>query len=92
MIRGYSAPSLIVEDEAAFVLDETHDYEALVPMLAASPDGRIALLSTPNLCAGHFYQVWHGGGHWERYEVLSRDCPRVSPSGSRSAPGKSAEL
>lgn len=76
MIRGYSAPSLIVEDESAFVLDETH--EALIPMLAASPEGRIVLLSTPNLCAGHFYQIWHGGGNWERYEVPTRDCPRVS--------------
>jgi hypothetical protein len=30
-IRGYSAPALIVEDETAFVSDETFD--ATVPML-----------------------------------------------------------
>jgi hypothetical protein len=76
MIRGYSAPSLIIEDEAAFVLDETH--EALIPMLAAAPEGRIALLSTPNLTAGHFYEIWHGSGDWEKYEIPSRDCPRIS--------------
>jgi hypothetical protein len=75
-IRGYSAPSLIVEDEAAFVGDET--YAAILPMLAASPEGRIALLSTPNLCFGHFYDVWHASGAWERYEVPTKDCPRVS--------------
>jgi len=76
MIRGYSAPALIIEDEAAFVGDET--YHALLPMLAAAPEGRIALLSTPNLSQGHFYEIWHGGGSWERYSVPTRDCPRVS--------------
>jgi hypothetical protein len=75
-IRGYSRPRLIIEDEAAFVADAT--YEALLPMLAASPEGRIALLSTPNLSQGHFYDIWHGSGSWERYSVLTRDCPRVS--------------
>jgi hypothetical protein len=48
-LRGYSAPALIVEDEAAFVSDETH--AAVVPMLAG---GRLILLSTPNFCMGHF--------------------------------------
>ena len=75
-IRGFSSPRLIVVDEAAFVLDET--YAALVPMLAASPEGRIALLSTPFLQQGFFYAAWHGFGNWERYEVPSRDCPRIS--------------
>jgi len=75
-IRGFSSPRLIVVDEAAFVLDET--YAALVPMLAASPEGRIALLSTPFLQQGFFYEAWHGFGNWERYEVPSRDCPRIS--------------
>src|SRR5262249_45348372 len=46
-IRGYSAPALVIEDEAAFVHDDTH--AALVPMLAASPEGRLIVLSTPNL-------------------------------------------
>jgi hypothetical protein len=76
-VRGYSAPSLIIEDEAGFVLDETH--ESLIPMLAAAPDGRIALLSTPNLAAGHFYRTWHDAPGWEKYQVLSKDCQRVSP-------------
>jgi hypothetical protein len=75
-IRGYSAPALVIEDEAAFVADQTHS--ALVPMLAASPEGRLILLSTPNLTIGHFYEIWHGGGSWERYEIPSQDCPRIS--------------
>jgi hypothetical protein len=76
-IRGYSAPRLIVFDEAAFAADAV--YEALLPMLAASPEGRIALLSTPFLNFGFFCEIWHGTGSWERYEVPSRDCPRISP-------------
>jgi hypothetical protein len=75
-VRGYSAPALIIEDEAAFVSDET--YDALIPMLAASPGGRIVLMSTPYIAAGHFYQIWHGSGDWERYEHPTSDCPRVS--------------
>ena len=75
-VRGYSAPALIVEDEAAFVADETFD--AVLPMLAASLDGRIMLMSTPHIAAGHFYQIWHGGGDWERYQHPTADCPRVS--------------
>jgi hypothetical protein len=75
-LRGYSAPALIVEDESAFVSDETH--AGVVPMLAASPNGRLILLSTPNLTVGHFYEIWHGSGSWERYEVPTRNCPRVS--------------
>jgi hypothetical protein len=75
-VRGYSAPALIIEDEAAFVSDETFD--ALIPMLAASPEGRIVLMSTPYTAAGHFYSIWHGEGDWERYEQPTSFCPRVS--------------
>jgi Terminase large subunit, T4likevirus-type, N-terminal len=75
-IRGYSASALVIEDEAAFVHDETH--AALVPMLAASPEGRLILLSTPFLTIGHFYEIWHGSGSWERYELPSEACPRIS--------------
>ena|SRR5215831_7266586 len=41
-IRGYSSPALILMDEAAFIPDEVFD--ATIPMLAASPEGRIFLL------------------------------------------------
>jgi hypothetical protein len=75
-IRGYSAPRLIVFDEAGFASDAV--YDALLPMLAASPEGRIALLSTPYLNLGFYYEIWHGTGSWERYEVRSSECPRIS--------------
>jgi hypothetical protein len=75
-VRGFSAPALIVEDEAAFVADETFD--ALLPMLAASRDGKIVLMSTPYVAAGHFYEIWHCDGDWERYQQPTASCTRVS--------------
>jgi hypothetical protein len=75
-VRGYSAPELVIEDEAAFVSDETFD--ALLPMLAATPTGRIVLMSTPYIASGHFYHLWHTADGWERFEFKTADCPRVS--------------
>jgi hypothetical protein len=54
-VRGYSAPELVIEDEAAFVADET--YDASLPMLAATSTGRIGLMSTPYVASGHFYHL-----------------------------------
>ena len=78
-VRGYSAPALIIEDEGAFVADET--YDALIPMLAATPDGRIVLMSTPFVAAGHFYTIWHNGSdEWERFEHPTTACAWVDPA------------
>jgi hypothetical protein len=75
-VRGYSAPELLIEDESAYVADET--YDAILPMLAATPTGRIVLMSTPYVAAGHFYQIWHGPDTWARFELKTADCPRVA--------------
>ena len=53
-IRGYSAPSLIIEDEASRVSDEY--FHALTPMMAVS-EGDFLLLSTPFGCRGHFHAI-----------------------------------
>ena len=37
---------------------------------------RVAVDAIP--ATGIFYEAWHGSGNWERYEVPSRDCPRIS--------------
>ncbi len=75
-VRGFSAPRLIVEDEAAFVDDELH--AALRPMLAVS-GGRLILLSSPNGRRGHFYEAWANGGPiWQRFSVPASQCPRIS--------------
>ena len=57
-VRGYSAASLIVEDEASYVDDEL--YRSIRPMLAVS-GGRLILLSTPFGKRGHFYETWQEG-------------------------------
>lgn len=75
-IRGYSAPALVLMDEAAFIGDDVFD--ATLPMLAAAPEGRIILMSTPYTSTGFFYLLWHTADGWERVEFKTADCPRVS--------------
>ena len=75
-VRGYSAPDLIVEDEAAYVADSL--YVAVRPMLAVS-GGRLLLLSTPFGRRGHFFEAWEGEeDDWQRFEVTADDCPRIT--------------
>jgi len=75
-IRGFSAVSLLVIDEAARVEDEL--YKALRPMLAVG-DGDLWMLSTPRGKSGFFYENWENGGEeWERAAVKATECPRIS--------------
>jgi hypothetical protein len=87
-VRGFSAPTLVVEDEAAFVDDALH--MAIRPMLAVSR-GRLILMSTPHGKRGHFYAAWTDGGHgWLRERVTAYDVPRITPeflAGERAAIG-----
>lgn len=76
-LRGYSAPALIIEDEASRVKDELH--VAIRPMLATN-QGRLVLLSTPNGKVGHFYKIWtEGGPEWLKIKVTADQIPRISP-------------
>lgn len=76
-IRGFSAPALLIIDEAAQVTDTL--YLALRPMLAVSR-GDLWLLSTPYGKRGFFYRAWaEGGDRWERFSVPATECPRISP-------------
>ena len=93
-IRGFSALSLLIFDEAAQVPDEL--YVALRPMLATT-NGALWLLSTPYGKQGFFYNEWaHGGDRWQRIAVPATECPRISPAflaeerevlGDRTSPG-----
>ena len=75
-IRGFSAPSLVVEDEAAFVSDSL--YAAIRPMLAVS-QGRLILMSTPHGRRGHFYDAWsNGSSSWVRESITAFDVPRIT--------------
>src|ERR1039458_434339 len=58
-VRGFSAVSLLLVDEAARVDDDM--YLAVRPMLAVS-NGTLWLMSTPFGKRGFFYETWAGGG------------------------------
>ena len=76
-IRGFSAPRMIVVDEAAFASEDV--FKALEPMLLVS-NGTFILLSTPNGQTGHFYDQWHAEkSPWTKLKGSLERCPRVSP-------------
>ena len=75
-VRGFSAPALIVFDEAAHCSDNL--IKSVLPMLATRDDGRLLVLSTPNGKLGWFYETWHGDDSWEKVSVTWRECPRIS--------------
>ena len=76
-VRGFSAVSLMVIDEAARVAEEL--YKAVTPMLAIG-NGDLWLMSTPFGRRGFFWQAWaHEGARWERFSVPATECPRISP-------------
>lgn len=74
-VRGFSAVSMMLVDEASRVSDEL--YLALRPMLAVS-DGALWLMSTPFGKQGFFWDAWENGGTgWERIRVRAWECPRI---------------
>jgi hypothetical protein len=76
-IRGFSAVSLLLVDEAARVNDDL--YLAVRPMLAVS-NGALWLMSTPFGKRGFFHREWERGNGWLRLQVNGYECPRIAPS------------
>ena len=76
-IRGISAVTLLVLDEAAGIPDEL--YGAVRPMLAVSR-GRLILMSTPRGEQGFFFDTWAKSNGWEKIEVPWQQCPRIDPA------------
>jgi hypothetical protein len=73
-VRGFSAPALVILDEAARVQDSL--YHAVAPMLSMG-HGRLVMLSTPAGKRGVFFDSWeHSGDDWQRIEVKAAACPR----------------
>jgi hypothetical protein len=74
-IRGFSAVTLLLVDEAARVSDEL--YRAIRPMLAVS-DGMLWLMSTPFGKRGFFWEAWEKAGEeCERVRVTGYSCARI---------------
>jgi hypothetical protein len=77
-VRGYSAVSLLLIDEAARVADAM--YRTLRPMLATS-NGDLWLMSTPRGKQGLFYEAWElEGPEWFRIRVPATECARIAPA------------
>src|SRR5690625_4265113 len=74
-IRGISAVTLLIEDEAARVEDEL--YQAIRPMLAVK-NGRLILASTPFGKRGHFWDIWDTGQNWNKTRIPADQVPRIS--------------
>jgi len=76
-VRGYAAPELLLIDEAAAV--DVEVVRASLPVLAASENGRLLLISSARGRRNWFAEVWFDGGDdWERFEARASDCARIS--------------
>jgi len=64
-IRGYSAPDIVICDEAARITDEL--FVALKPMLMRG--GIMIMLSTPAGKRGFFWHCWTNDDSWEKWEI-----------------------
>ena len=74
-VRGFSAVSLMLIDEASRVEDAM--YQALRPMLAVG-GGDLWLMSTPNGKRGFFFETWErGGSEWVRVRAPATACARI---------------
>jgi len=74
-VRGFSAVSLLLVDEAALVRDDL--YMAVRPMLAVS-GGSLWMMSTPRGKRGFFWETWDRGGvEWERVRATALECVRI---------------
>ena len=75
-VRGYSAPALLIVDEAARVATDL--IVSVRPMLAVS-NGRLITLSTPYGSRGWWYDAWRSKDDWFRVEIPATMCPRITP-------------
>lgn len=75
-VRCYSAPTLVIIDEAAYVNDEM--FQTVTPMLATS-NGTLWIMSTAGAQRGFFYKTWlNRPGDWKIVKATADDCPRIS--------------
>lgn len=72
-VRGYSAPQLVIIDEAAYLDDEV--FVGIDPMMEVS-QGQLIIASTPSGTGGFFARE-SGNPRYEKIEVPWWDCPRI---------------
>lgn len=81
-VRGFSRPELVVVDEASRVGDDY--WHAILPMVAASPDARVLVASTP-WGSGWFRDIWERGPDWERHRIPAEEVAHISAAALREA-------
>lgn len=81
-IRGFSAPSLVICDEASRIEDAY--WFAVLPMIASAPDARVVVASTP-WGAGFFRDLWERGPDWERHRITADQVGHISAAALREA-------
>ena len=77
-IRGYSAPDLLIIDEASMIADDL--FSAMTPMLVSNKNARIILLSTPKGERGIFHKIWSANNDYLKIKVTADDCNRFEKS------------
>jgi hypothetical protein len=76
-VRGFSAVSMLLVDEAAEVSDD--HYRTVRPFLAMAESGALWLMSTPRGKRGFFWRAWDSGGsRWLRVRATAEENPRFS--------------
>jgi hypothetical protein len=73
--RAFSAPKLVIIDEASRVPDQL--YFSIRPMLSVSR-GRLLALSTPMGRRGWFYEACRSAERWHRVHITADQCPRIT--------------
>ena len=76
-VRGFSAVSLMLIDEAARVPEDM--YKAVRPMLAVG-NGDLWLMSTPAGRRGFFYEAWANEPEWLKVSAPATECSRIEPA------------
>jgi len=78
-VRGYSAPTMVILDEASYLKDEV--FVGIDPMLEVS-QGQLILASTPNGTSGFFHTEWTNP-RYTQFQIRWNECPRIDPESIR---------
>ncbi len=77
-IRGFSAPRLILVDEAGFLPDQL--MFALSPMLSTTNAGQLIVMGTPNGQRGWLWKEWSARHcDYKRIQVRADECQHIDP-------------
>lgn len=75
-IRGFSAPKLVISDEASQIPDAI--YSALSPMFATAQSYRYVMMSSPFGRTGKFFETYENPDGWRIWTIPANQCSRIS--------------